>query len=403
MGGTGGHGAVPPRRETVLPSGVTLQRLDPADPMPATFGRPLPDPVLERIAVRWAQRRGIPSAGVIMREEDLGWAVWAPGHRPGYTTFVDKVTGREVGFANPHSPDQRYARQLAAEDDLLPRPGFGGPAVEPPALSATVILVEDGHHHPQGRAVSARTGGPPVLHPVVAARLAAVPRRARVRGVERHAELLALGAALTAADAVRAAAGRPPVTAADLDGPGLRTLVVLRRVRDPGDPRAGGSGADPCATCARVLGVHRREDRPSAAARLAAYARLRTPARRPAGDVVDRVAAAGHPVFPAAVRAIERHLGAGWDIDAPGLAVRTTRFAIDPPAAAESSATLARVAARTGAPLFPVGTAGTEGLLAVAADRRVVLIDESGEWLLGRGMRAALATLAWGRPGRRVP
>jgi hypothetical protein len=263
--------------------------------------------------------------------------------------------------------------------------------------------VPGGGLYPAGRAVSSRTGAPPALHPVVAARLAAVPARARVRGVERHPELAALGAAVTAADAVRARAGAPPITAADLGGPGLRTLVVRTRLRDPGDPLAGRSAADPCATCARVLGVPYRADRVTPAGRLAAYARLHSPPRGPAADVVARVAAAGHAVFPAAVRAIERHLGAAWDIDAAGLAVRTTRFVIDPPAAAESAATLARVAARVGAPLFPAGVAGTDGLLAVARDGRVFLVDESGEWLLGGGMRAALGTLAWGRAGRRVP
>jgi hypothetical protein len=394
---------MPARRATVLPSGVTLQRRDPPDPLPASFGQPLPDPVLERIAVRWAELRGIPPADVVLREEDLGWAVWAPGHRTAYATFVDKVTGREVDHPHPADPDQRYARQLAAEDGHVPRPGFGGVPADPPAVTAEVILTGDHGHHPAGRAVSSRTGEPPVLHPVVAARLAAVPARARVRGAERHAELAALGAAVTAADAARARDGRPAITDADLGGPGLRTLVVRTRLRDPGDPLAGRSAADPCATCARVLGVPYQQDRVSPAGRLAAYARLRAPSRDPAADVVARVAAAGHPVFPAAVRAVERHLGAAWDIDAPGLAVRTTRFVIDPPAAAESAATLARVAARVGASLFPVGVAGTDGLLAVAGDGRVFLVDEAGEWLLGGGMRAALGTLAWGRTGRRVP
>jgi hypothetical protein len=375
--------------------------------MPASFGEPMPDHVLERIALRWAARRDIAPAKVILREEDLGWTVWAPGHPAAYSTFVDKVTGREVGFANPNDPDRRYAQQLAHEDGRVPRPGFGGPGADPPALTAEVSLAHDRRYYPPGRAVSVKTGGPPTLHPVVAARLAAVPARARVRGAERHAELVALGTAVEAADAVRAQDGLPPITAADLDGPELRTFAVLHRLRDPGDPRAGGSGANPCATCAQVLGLRRPADRTPVGGRLAAYARLHVRSTQPAAGVIAHVAAtagvhARHEVSAAATRAIGHYLGARWDVEAPGLAVRTARFAIDPLAVAESADSLARVAARVGAPLFPFGRVGAEGILAVAADGRVLLVDESGEWLLGRGPRRALDTLALGRSARRL-
>jgi hypothetical protein len=53
------------------------------------------------------------------------------------------------------------------------------------------------------------------------------------------------------------------------------------------------------------------------------------------------------------------------------------------------------VGASLGVPLFPLGTAGQEG--------RVYLLDESGEWLLGRGLRRALDSLLLGRSAGRVP
>lgn len=393
-------------REKVLPSGVTLRRFADRDPLPTAFGTPLPEHVLERIGLHWAAAENVPPTDVIMREEDLGYAVWAPGRRAPYSTFVDKVTGRRVGFSNPNFPDQQYSSQLERERGLLPRPGFGGPSVEPPALVAVVSLNERDSYHPPARAVSARTGEPPVLHPVVAARLAAIPLRARVRGAERHAELVAFGRALEAADAVRAGTGHAPITSADLDGRHVRTSVTVHRVRDPGDPRTGGTG-DACPTCARVLGAPKREESPSLAGRIAARARMHVRSAEPAAVVINQVAAvagvgARSEPSPAAVEAIERYLGKRWTIDAPGRVVRRSRFAIDPLAVADSADTLARVGARLGAPLFPLGPAGLEGILAIAPDGRVVLIDESGEWLLGGGIRQALDTLMLGRAAPRV-
>jgi hypothetical protein len=82
--------------------------------------------------------------------------------------------------------------------------------------------------------------------------------------------------------------------------------------------------------------------------------------------------------------------------------VRTAPFHVDPLWAADTADTLARVATRIGAPLFPLGTGGHEGILAVDPGRRVFLIDESGEWSLGTGLPAALDTLLLGRVAPRV-
>jgi hypothetical protein len=393
--------------ESVLPSGITVQRFTDQEPMPASFGQPLPDHVLERAALHWARSEGIPPSHVIMREEDLGYAVWAPGHRAAYSTFIDKVTGRRVGFANPNRPDKQYANQLEHENGLLPRPGFGGPVVDPPALVAQVSLAEGDAYYPSARAVSAKTGEPPALHPLVAARLEAVPPGARVRGVERHAELVAMGGAIEAADAVRAGGGRPALTAADLDGPRIRVFAQVHRIRDPGDPRTGGPG-NPCLTCSAILGTPGREVVPPTATRIAERARTHLSPAEPDGGVVARVSAiAGvhgrHEPFPAASAALARYLGKSWDFDSPGRSVRSTRFLIDPMAVADSADTLARVSGKIGAPLFPLGSAALDGILAIAPDDRVVLVDEAGEWILGSGPRRALDTLMLGRDAIRVP
>ena len=122
---------------------------------------------------------------------------------------------------------------------------------------------------------------------------------------------------------------------------------------------------------------------------------------------IDQVLAArgiahDHVVFPAAVEALQRYLGAESAVQVPGRSVRTDPFHLDPGWAADTADTLARVAGRTGAPLFPLGTAGYEGFLAIDTGRRVFLIDETGEWLLGTGLPAALDTLLRGRSAPRV-
>jgi SUKH-3 immunity protein/YwqJ-like deaminase len=393
--------------ESVLPSGITVQRFTDPQPLPAAFGKPLPDHILDRIGLHWAERKQVPPTHVIMREEELGYAIWVPGRRDEYATFIDKVTGRQVGFTIPDRMDKQYATKLEHEDGLLPRPGFGGPAVEAPSVVAEVGVAEGSTHHPRSRAVSARTGPPPVLHPLVQARLSAIPPAARVRGAERHAELIALGGAVETADAARAAAGRPLLTPDELDGPQVSTSAGLHRIRDPGDPRAGGIGG-PCATCARVLGRTVREQPLTWRRRVAARARLHRGPAVPPGDVVDRVVAiAGvhgrHRPSAAAVIAVTRYFGKRWSVEEPGRVVRTARFAIDPLAVADSADTLARVAGKVGVPLFPLGSAGLEGILAIAPDGRVVLTDDSGEWLIGTDIRRALDTLILGEDADRLP
>jgi hypothetical protein len=75
--------------ESVLPSGIRLRRSADAEPMPATFGEPLPDHVLERIGLHWAARRQVPPDQVILDEKELGYGIWAPGRPAQYFDFID--------------------------------------------------------------------------------------------------------------------------------------------------------------------------------------------------------------------------------------------------------------------------------------------------------------------------
>jgi hypothetical protein len=375
--------------QLVLPSGVTLQRREtPADPAD------LPPHVLERIAVRWAERAGCPPGRVVLREDELGWDLQAPGVGGGYATFVDKVTGRLAGFANPARLNDQYRAQLEYENGVPPRPGSAGFQVRTPAVIAEVTLRSVGTL----RAASVRTDEPPVLSPLVRARLAAIPARERVRGAEWHPELVAFGEGLRDADA-------------DLD-----PVVKLWRIREPADPRQGVTTIPPCATCTQVLGYRaswpgsRAEGGGSRWRRQVARLKLRrpaAPAREQVAELIDQVLAVRgvehrHEVFPAAVEALERYLGAESTVQAPGRSVRTAPFHVDPTEAADTADTLARVARRVGAPLFPLGTAGYAGLLAIDPGRRVFLVDETGEWSLGTGLRAALDSLLVGRDVARV-
>jgi hypothetical protein len=374
--------------QLVLPSGVTLRRRDtPAD------AADLPPHVLERIALRWAERAGCPPERVVLGEGELGWTVQAPGATTTYATFVDKVTGRVVGFANPAFLDDQYREQLVHERGAPPRPGFGGPAVATPGTVAEVAVGSSA----AVRAGSVRTGEPPALHPLVRARLDAIPARARVRGAQWHPELVALG---------QVAEGRD-----DLDA-----QARLWRVREPADPLQGDTTGTPCATCTQVLGIRphwpaRQSKPPSRWQRHLDRRRLHN---RPAtgreqvpARIEEVLAVRGvehrHTVHPAAVEALERYLGADSAVQVPGRAVRTAPFHIDPARAADTADTLARVARRVGGPLFPLGTAGHEGFLAIDPAGRVFLIDGTGEWSLGTGLPAALDTLLLGLPAARVP
>ena len=375
--------------QLVLPSGVTLHRRDtPAD------AADLPPHVLERIALRWAERAGCPPERVTLGEEELGWTIQAPGATASYATFVDKVTGRVVSFANPAYLNDQYRGQLTHERGLLPRPGSGGPRVETPGTVAEVAVGSSA-----ARAVSVRTDEPPALHPFVRARLNAIPARERVRGAEWHPELAALGKVVQGPD-----------------DPGAEARLWL--VREPADPSQGASTGTPCATCTQVLGVRpfwpvRESGSAAGGSRWQRPLARRRLHHRPAPDrqrVAERIEQVlgvrgveqRHTVSPAAVEALERYLGADSAVQVPGRSVRTAPFHIDPVWAADTADTLARVATRVGAPLFPLGTAGHEGFLAIDPGRRVFLIDGTGEWSLGTGLPAALDTLLLGRTAARV-
>jgi hypothetical protein len=350
--------------------------------------------VLERIALRWADQAECPPERVVLGEEELGWTVQAPGVATSYATFVDKVTGRVVSFANPAYLNDQYREQLTYERGLLPRPGSGGPQVEPPGTVAEVAVGSSAV-----RAVSVRFDEPPVLHPFVRARLDAIPARERVRGAEWHPELMALGKVVQGPD-----------------DPGAE--VRLWRVREPADPNQGAPTGTPCATCTQVLGVRPfwpgKESGPATGGsrwqRQLARRRLHhrpVPDRQLVAERIEQVLAARgvehrHAVSPAAVEALERYLGADSAVQAPGRSVRTAAFHIDPVWVADTADTLARVSARVGAPLFPLGTAGYEGFLAIDPGRRVFLVDGTGEWALGTGLPAALDTLLLGRTASRV-
>ena len=376
--------------QLVLPSGVTLRRRDaPADPAD------LPPHVLERIALRWAEHAECPPEQVVLGEEELGWTVQAPSAATSYATFVDKVTGRIVSFANPAYLNHQYREQLTYERGLLPRAGSDGPRVEPPGTVAEVAVGSA-----VARAVSVRTGEPPALHPFVRARLDAIPARERVRGAEWHPELAALGKVVQGPD-----------------DPGAEVRLWL--VREPADPKQGASTGTPCDTCTRVLGVRpfwpARESGPPAGGsrwqRRLARRRLHqrpAPARERVAERIEQVLAVRgvehrHTVSPAAVEALERYLGADSAVRVPGRSVRTAAFHIDPAWAADTADTLARVARRVGASLFPLGTADHDGFLAIDPAERVFLVDGTGEWLLGAGLPAALDTLLLGRVAARVP
>jgi hypothetical protein len=382
----------------------------------------------EEIAARWArsesEQRGY-GCEPVLAEFDLGYVIWTrqqsavrPQAGDGARTVIDRETGAISTW--PVLPPEDIA---ALYRDRRPQPpGTVDPSVallrlthrRPTPTTAAHLTVAGRTYRAQGAKGDQEINH----HSLVAAHLASVPAAGRVRGTERHAELIALSDALHETDQQR---DRP----LSLDE--ARALLVNARfqaflVRDSGDP-VGGQEIRPCESCIRALtefAVLPWSDLAFTTEWRHGSDRIPQPGRFPydvartlAGggwidlgryDVLGRdaiaaaVAASGGRLtpFPAARRAAADFPGVRCGRRGAGARRAIRLLTLDPVPGAYAAEALIEFAELIGAPVFPIGLEGNDAILAIDAQERVFLLDQAGEWYVGPTLDEALVNLLTG-------
>ncbi|MEU4243040.1 SUKH-3 domain-containing protein [Actinoplanes sp. NPDC026619] len=363
----------------------------------------------EEIAARWArgeaEQRGY-GCEPALAEFDLGWVIWtrsAPDVLPlpgdGARTVIDRETG--VLSTWPAIPPEEIAelyrrRRPKPSTTVDPWATLRRVSRRRPSPTTVAELTVGGRLF---RAQGAKGDQKINHHPLVAARLGALPAAARVRGAERHAELIAVSDALH-----------------EMGGPGLPGgRLVSFLVRDPGDPDAG-AAARPCETCLTVL-VDLGVLPPSELAYAAQWHHgLDGPAGRFPPEV-SRVLAGGGwlgvelpletaveeaelvsgiPAFPAAMRALAEFAGVRCGRRGPGRRRAIRLLTFDPLPAARQHRALTEFAEVIATPVFPLGTEGGDALLVIDERARVFALDQGGDWFVGENLDATVTGLLTG-------
>lgn len=370
----------------------------------------------------------------LVEEFAHGWCVWAapevrddapPELGSGATTVLDRETGL-LAFYPAWSNEQimaRYEPRSATYRSWPPVPRradlrelLPGPARIAMALTMDNVTIA---------AASARGDAEPVHHPLVSGWLAAQPAGQVVRGAHRHADLILLSEVFRHAE--RAGLTEARQVWDWLFDPRPMSYVLTTRT-----PRGHTLHQACCPTCQdawRFFG-----------SRLPAWAWL-TPREGPL------VPPPEPGRFPPHVEDVI--VRAGWDGKAAPPAVRVPRTLgyliedlggpLDAAATEAAAAVIARAGVlvvadtgpgarcrrnaffigitdkglvpmmeafgrRLGVPVFPVGQAHDcgGGTIAVAADGRLFLIDQAGDWYLGDDIDEALVLLVEGRMPARL-
>jgi SUKH-3 immunity protein/YwqJ-like deaminase len=389
----------------------------------------------DEIAARWARneskQRGYECEPMVA-EFDLGYAVWTrqpaailPVPGDGARTVIDRETALVTTW--PAIPlddlaglyrDQRPAPSRTVDAAVALRRA----ARRRPSPTTIAHLTVDGRLF---RAQGAKGDQKVEHHRLVARYLSAVDEDARVRGAERHAELIVLSDVLHEADRVRPGAITLDEARAWLIGAEFAGYLV----RDTGDP-AGGRSIRPCATCIGALvdfallpwsdlGLtsdwRHGSDRipqpgrfPHEVARILAGGGWMDPGSREGlgAAVIDRVVEASGGrlrAFPAARRFVTEFAGVRCGRRGPGLRRAVRLLTLDPTPGAYAVAALDDFAQVIGVPLFPIGIEGDDAIVAVDERGRVFVLDQAGEWFVGDSIDAALVSLLAGDgPAARV-
>ncbi|MBU2663544.1 SUKH-3 domain-containing protein [Actinoplanes bogorensis] len=387
----------------------------------------------EAIAARWAsnesEQRGY-GCEPMLAEFDLGYVIWTkqpsavrsvPGD--GARTVIDRETG--VLSTWPSVPPEEIA---AIYRERRPAsPGTVDPAVSllrlthrrPTPTTVAHLTAGDRHFRSQG----AKGDQAIRHHPVVLDRLETLGATARVRGAERHAELIAVSDALHSASRGQ----ERELTLEDARAWLSDSAFASSLVRDQGDP-AGGQVNRPCETCISVLvdltvlpwaelafttEWRHGSDRipvtgrfPHDVARTLAGGGWIGPSPSTGDAMIERaVQAAGGRLepFDAARAAVGDFPGVRCARRGPGLRRAIRLLLLDPVPGAYSAVTLEEFAQVIGVPLFPIGIEGGDAVVAIDELGRVFVLDQGGEWFVGSTLDEALTGLLTGDgPARRV-
>jgi hypothetical protein len=427
----------------------------------------------EGIAARWARsesdQRGY-ACEPVLDEFDLGFVVWTrqppmilPVPGDGARTVIDRETG--VLSTWPGIPLDDLAARYRARRPASPR-----------TVEAAAAMRRAAHRSPSPTSVAHLTAGGRLIraqgakgdqqithHPLVASYLSTVDDGARVRGAERHAELIAVSEALRGAGrALTLDEARAWLIEADFE-------VYL--VRDTGDP-LGGRPARPCETCIGALvdfallpwsdlafttEWRHTSDRvpapgrfPHEVARTLAGGGWMRPG--PGGALGSRDALGSGSVagsrdalgsggvagsrnahgslgsgesreaigeamvgraveasggrlraFPAARRIVSEFGGVRCGRRGAGLRRAVRLLTFDPGLGAYAATALDEFAEVIGVPLFPIGAEGGDAIVAVDELGRLFVLDQAGEWFVGQSIDEALVSLLAGDgPAARV-
>ncbi|MGX6604699.1 SUKH-3 domain-containing protein [Micromonosporaceae bacterium Da 78-11] len=389
----------------------------------------------EEIAVRWArsesEQRGY-ECEPVLAEFNLGYVIWTrqpptvlPVPGDGARTVIDRETG--VLSTWPGIPPEDIAalyrgRRPVPSRTVDPSAALRRGARRRPSPATAAHLTADGRLF---RAQGAK--GDQVInhHPLVGAYLNTVDPGARVRGVERHAELIVVSDVLHEADRGRST----PITLDEARAWLITAQFESYLIRERGDP-LGGRPSRPCETCIGAL-VHfallpwsdlaftvewrHGSDRipepgrfPHEVARtLAGGGWMDLRSLDVLGDVEIRrtVEASGGQLrpFAAARRVAAEFPGVRCGRRGPGTRRAVRLLTLDPVPAAHTAATLAEFAQVVGAPLFPIGIEGGDAVVATDERGRVFVLDQAGEWFVGETLDEALVGLLSGDgPAKRI-
>ncbi|GHJ43974.1 hypothetical protein Cs7R123_13160 [Catellatospora sp. TT07R-123] len=364
------------------------------------------------------------------------WTTPADGQPPvpgsGAKTLYERATGAEVAFGSigaeqAHDRWRSQGRATAARRAVGAVARLGRTGGRDSAFTSSVVLqTADGGVH---TAVGSKVDRAPAHHRLVGAWLAAQPTGMAVRGQDRHAELIVLSDWLLRTDAVRAASGRPGLTAEQARAGLAGARVRLRQVRDGAVDES--DLATPCAGCLRAwvdfgllepdllrltdpvapdprleLAGTRFPGLVSAALHAGGWGAFPDPAQRLdlAEAVVEQIAEqTGLPPL-AAARQVFAEFGPSLAVSVRGRGVKEwiTPYQVGHAGLAGVGAVLADLGHRLGRAVFPIGRDDCGAVLAVDAAGRVFAADQGGEWCYGEGFDVAATALTLGQAPRRV-
>jgi SUKH-3 immunity protein of toxin-antitoxin system/YwqJ-like deaminase len=389
----------------------------------------------EEIAARWARgeadQRGY-GCEPALAEFDLGYVIWVrqpptvlPVPGDGARTVIDRETG--VLSTWPAIPLEDIAARYR---DRRPTPSR---TVDPSATlrraahrgaspTTAAHLTVDGRLF---RAQGAKGDRVITHHPLVNAYLSTVDPSARVRGVERHAELIVLSDALYEADRDRPA----PITLDEARSWLITARFSAYQVRERGDP-LGGLASRPCETCVEALvdfALLPWSDLAFTTEWRHGSDRIPEPGRFPhevartlAGggwldlgsldvlgeETIERTTAASGgrlEPFAAARRVAAEFPRVRCGRRGPGTRRAIRLLTLDPVPAAHTAGALTELAQVIGVPLFPIGMEGGDAVVAIDERGRVFVLDQAGEWFVGETLDEALVGLLSGDgPAKRI-